>query len=218
MAMAMNATKFTFDTVFADSRDVVGESARARRRRSLTESEIEGLCAEAKAQGTKAAEVVALEAVAHAAGETTRALKDALAQLAKEREFLLGQSAQLAFALARKLAGAALAEFPQAEVETALREAMHQALGEPRIVLRVAPDVADALASRLADIAHQEGYDGKVQITADPSLRRADCRVEWRGGGAERAEAAIEKSLEELIARSFPRGAMNDEGAVHGKQ
>ena len=43
-----------------------------------------------------------------------------------------------------------------------LREAMHQAIGEPRITLRAAPDVIAALEAALADIAHEEGYDGRV--------------------------------------------------------
>ena len=84
-----------------------------------------------------------------------------------------------------------------------LREAMHQAIGEPRITLRAAPDVVAALESRVAEIAHEEGYDGRVMIAADPAIKGADCRIEWRGGGSERSEAAIEAALDALIARHF---------------
>ena len=86
---------------------------------------------------------------------------------------------------------------------TRLREAMHQAIGEPRITLRAAPDVVAALESRVADIAHEEGYDGRVMMAADPAIAGADCRIEWRGGGSERSEAAIEAALDALIARRF---------------
>ena len=44
----------------------------------------------------------------------------------------------------------------------ALRQAMHQAIGEPRITLRAAPAVIEALEPRLAEIAHEEGYEGRV--------------------------------------------------------
>ena len=40
-------------------------------------------------------------------------------------------------------------------------------------------------------------------IAADPAIRGADCRIEWRGGGSERSEAAIEAALAALIARRF---------------
>jgi len=217
MAMAMNATKFTFDTVFSDEIDIVAEAARGRRRRSLSEAEIQGLRDEAKAEGRRAGEVVALEAVAAAARQAGAAVEAALVQLAQERRLMLEQSSQLAFALARKLATAALDAFPQADVEAALREAMHQAIGEPRIVLRATPAVAEALAPRIAEIAHEEAFEGRIQITADPALRRADCRIEWRGGGAERAEAALENALEKLISRNFADGTISAEGAGNGR-
>ncbi|MGB8363393.1 MAG: hypothetical protein ACLQUZ_17940 [Rhizomicrobium sp.] len=216
----MNATKFTFDTVFTAENDLVTEAARGRRRRSLSETEIDRLCADARAEGRKDAEVLALEAIAAGAKAAIGAVEQALSQMARERLSVHEQAAQLAFVLARKLAHAALAAFPQADVEAALREAMHQAIGEPRIVLKAAPSVADALASRLSEIAHEEAYDGRVQVSPDPTLKRADCRIEWRGGGAERAEAAIETALEQLLARNFQNaaGLTDDEGAGDGRQ
>ena len=66
---------------------------------------------------------------------------------------------------------------------------MHQAIGEPRIILRAAPAVTEVLEPRLAEIAHEEGYEGRVLIAADPAMTGADCRIEWRGGGAERSES-----------------------------
>jgi flagellar assembly protein FliH len=92
---------------------------------------------------------------------------------------------------------------PASEVENVLRESLHQAIGEPRVVLRASPQVTEALQPHLTEIAHEEGYEGRVQISADPNIRGADCRIEWRGGGAERSEAALEMALAELIARRF---------------
>jgi flagellar assembly protein FliH len=218
--MVMNATKFTFDTVFAAERDVETDAARGRRRRLLSESEIDALRADARAEGAKAGEVLALEAIAAGTQDAIDALDRAMSRMTQEKLSLREQAAAFAFIVARKLAHAALAAFPHADVEAALREAMHQAVGEPRIVLKAAPQVADALASRLAAIAQEEAYDGRVQVSADPALKRADCRIEWRGGGAERAESAIEAALEQLLKRNFQSaiGTTDDQGAVHGKQ
>jgi flagellar assembly protein FliH len=200
---AMNATKFTFDTVFADTQDIVSGTAKARQRRSLTEGEIEKLCADARADGMKAGEVRALEELEAAARDVTAAIEAALVKTARHVEIIRAQSAEVAFAVARKVARAAVASFPSSEVEAALRDAMHQAIGEPRILLRTAPAIAEALAPRIAEIAHEEGYDGRVQISPDAALKGADCRVEWRGGGAERAEATIDAALDELMTRHF---------------
>src|SRR6202012_2583258 len=107
----------------------------------------------------------------------------------------------LAFAAARTLTPMALDALPAADVELAFREALHQAIGEPRIVLRAAPRVIEALGERLNEIAHEEGSEGRVFPAADPSFKAADCRIEWRGGGAERSQAAIEQAFASLIAR-----------------
>jgi flagellar assembly protein FliH len=105
--------------------------------------------------------------------------------------------------VARKVARAAVAAFPSGEVEAALREAMHQAIGEPRIVLRAAPAVAEALRRASPQIAHEEGYDGRVQISADA---RSRARIAASSGGAaarNAAEAAIDAALDALMARHF---------------
>jgi flagellar assembly protein FliH len=200
----MNATKFTFDTEFRNEHDVLSNAARARARKSYTPDEIDALCAKYRADGIKAGQVRAMEAIAAGTNEAVLALNNALAQTEEDIAQLRGHAARLAMAAARKLARLAIAALPHAEVEEALRAAMHQAIGEPRILMRAAPAVAEALSARIAEIAHEEGFDGRVQISADPAIRGADCRIEWRGGGAERIEEALEASLNEIIARTFP--------------
>lgn len=214
----MTGTKFTFDTVFTSERDIVSDAAFSRRVRSLTEAEIEKLKAEAKAEGMKVGEVIALQALAHASREAAHAIQQAVQLMVKEREILLDQAALIAMALARKMAQTALSALPQSEVEAALRQAMHQAHGEPRLLLKASPQVVDALAGKLGEIAQEEGFEGRVQIASDPSLARADCRIEWRGGGAERAEAELEKALADIVARGVRPSDVNDEGAGHGRQ
>jgi flagellar assembly protein FliH len=63
------------------------------------------------------------------------------------------------------------------------------------------------LNGHIAEIAHEEGYEGRVLVVPDPAIRGADCRIEWRGGGAERSESAIEEALAALIARRFSQSS-----------
>ena len=63
--------------------------------------------------------------------------------------------------------------------------------------------MTEILEPRLTDIAHEEGYEGRVLIVADPAMKTGDCRIEWRGGGGERSEQAIEDALSALIAHRF---------------
>ncbi|MBI3675725.1 MAG: hypothetical protein HY243_03815 [Proteobacteria bacterium] len=197
--MRKTATRFTFDTVFAAGTDVASDAARNRARKTLTQGELDQLMTQARTEGLRSCEVSAIEAVDAAARELTAQLRQSLAAIDQVR----AHAADLAMAVGGKLARTALEAFPLGEVERALREAMHQAIGEPRIVLRTSQAVADALGKRIADMAHEEGFDGRVQISAEHNFRGADCRIEWRGGGAERALASMEASMNELIARRF---------------
>jgi flagellar assembly protein FliH len=197
------APKFTFDTEFRTEGDVISTAARARQKKTMTVEEIEAMCSHAEAQGTQAASVQAAENIDRVITSLIVALRAALDQSHAQIENVRADAALLALADAKKIAPAALAALPAGDVENALREAMHQAIGEPRITLRAAPDVVAALESRIAGIAHEEGYDGRVMIAADPAIAGADCRIEWRGGGSERSEAAIEAALDALITRRF---------------
>ena len=81
---------------------------------------------------------------------------------------------------------------PPADVEAALREAMHQAIGEPRITLRAAPDVIAALEPQHRPTSpHEEGYDGRVVIAADP---RSAAPTAASNGAAAAANAARRRS------------------------
>ena len=197
------ASKYTFDVEFRPEGDLVSNAARARQKKAYSHDEIDQLCARAREQGMKAGQVRAQEAIAAGARDAAAVLQDVLARTSKEVEQVRADAVNIALVAAKKLAKAALSALPQAEIEVALREAMHQALGEPRILLRTAQGVAEALSARLGEIAHDEGFDGRVQIVGDPALKGTDCRIEWRGGGAERSESAIENALQELIARHF---------------
>lgn len=201
--MMRNATKFTFDTVFDAGHDLAVDTSRAGQRTVFSEAEIESLRATARAEGAEAAEVLALEAIADGTQEAARALREVMKSITVQTETVRAEATAIAFALSRKIASSAIDAFPAGVVETALRQAMHEAIGEPRIVLHARPEVVEALSGQIATIALDEGYDGRVQISADASLNGADCRIDWRGGGAERTSTAIEAALSQIMARRF---------------
>ncbi len=208
--MMKNAAKFTFDTEFLPEGDRVAPTAKARQRRTLTNEELEAMAQSARREGEVAAGARAVEQLDRTIAALTVSLRAALDSSHAQIEAVRADAAAIALAMARKIASAAIAALPVADVEMALREAMHQAVAEPRITLRAGAEVVEALAPRIAMIAHEEGYDGRLMLAADPAMTGADCRIEWRGGGAERSEAVIEAALDRLIAGHFPHPT-NDE-------
>jgi flagellar assembly protein FliH len=203
MSLSTKSSKFTFDTEFRGGGDVMSKAAQARRKQTLTTEELENMCARATQDGMESGQVRATETVNQTLSALVIAIRAALDQSHAQIEELRAETTALAFAAAKKIAPAALAVLPAGDVEAALREAMHQAIGEPRITLRAAPEVVAVMEPRVTAIAHEEGYEGRVMIAADPAINGADCRIEWRGGGSERSEAAIEAALDILIERRF---------------
>jgi flagellar assembly protein FliH len=199
-----NSVKFTFDTDFDDR---AAELAEARARKSLSTEEIESLKRDAREEGRKHADILATQAVAASIGQVAAAMVAAIEAMDGEVERLRAEAAGLALAAARKLAGAALDHAPESEIAEALNVALHQAIGEARVVVKTPPALAKAIEIRAAEIAVEQGFEGRIQVTGDSSLRGADCRIEWRGGGVERSHSMIENSLADLIARRFGRVA-----------
>ncbi|MBA2588938.1 MAG: hypothetical protein H0U98_09975 [Alphaproteobacteria bacterium] len=197
------AHKFTFDTEFSGAENRPAPAARARQKQTLTNEELDALKTVARSEGENNSQARAAEALERSIAALTISVRAALDTSHAEIEALRDEAARLALAMAKKIAPAALAALPEGDVEIALRQAMHQAIGEPRITLRAAPAVAAVLEPRLAAIAHEEGYEGRLAMAADPAMTGGDCRIEWRGGGAERSEKIIEDALTALIAHRF---------------
>jgi|WetSurMetagenome_2_1015567.scaffolds.fasta_scaffold286089_1 flagellar assembly protein FliH len=195
--------KFTFDVEFRPEGDLISNAARARQRRVFTQEEIDHMFSRARQEGMKAGQIRATEALAAAVERLCGEVSHAMDAARGEIETLREEAALVALAAARKLAPVAVAALPAADVEEALREAIHQAISEPRIVLRAAPGVIAALKDRLTEIARDLGFEGRIVASADPGLTNADCRIEWRGGGAERSMAGLEAAIGSVIARRF---------------
>jgi flagellar assembly protein FliH len=208
--MTKNATKFTFDTHFES-----GASAKAqpetRSRKSYSAEEIDAIRNEAREEGRKDGDVRASQAIAASIGQVAAAVLSAIQAMDGEVEAIRAEAASLALAAARKLAQAALACAPEAEIVEALNAALHQAVGEPRVMVKTTAKLASAIESRAAAIAAEQGFEGRVQFVPDDGLQGADCRIEWRGGGLERAHAAIDGALADVIARRFGNAGKNSE-------
>jgi flagellar assembly protein FliH len=199
----MKAVKFTFDTSFAES-DAPASAVESRSRKSYTAVEIDDIRATSFEEGRRAGEVRAAEAVAASMSEFSAALNRAVEKMNEEIEAMRAEAAMLAVAAAKKLAGAALAFAPEAEIAEALRVALHEAISETHITIKAPPGLLKGLEEKLSEVAANEAFEGRLRFVPDPSLHFGDCRIEWRGGGIERAQSLIEQGLAELITRRFP--------------
>jgi flagellar assembly protein FliH len=113
------------------------------------------------------------------------------------------QAARLAIAMAQKLAGAALARQPLAEVEALVRDVLHHLRGTPHAVVRVEAGLVDQVKPRLDQIAREAGFTGAIVVLGEPDIEPGDARIEWADGGVKRSRSEIEAMLDDAVDRAF---------------
>jgi len=197
------AKKFTFDVEFRPEGDLVSNAARLRQRKVFTQEELDSMLTRARHDGMKMGQVRAAEATVTVIQQLCAVVREAADSTRSQVEDLRREAASLALVAAKKLACEAVAALPEADVEAALREAIHQAIAEPRIVLRAAPNVVAALKDKLDELAQETGYEGRIVASPELGMKGGDCRIEWRGGGAERSMNQLEEAIGEVVARRF---------------
>jgi flagellar assembly protein FliH len=191
------AQRFLFDN---DFRVPGGSAARAREAQAQAE-------AQSRAQGEAAAHARGVqEGRAQAEAQVQARLADALNRLAAAATGMIGaadaqdeareaQALDFALALARKIAGEALAAHPvEAILETA-RSALQHLRGVPHLAVRVNDALVEETEGALKRLARERGYEGRLIVLGDPDLPPGDARMEWADGGVVRERAAIEAAL-----------------------
>ena len=88
-------------------------------------------------------------------------------------------------------------------IETFVRTVLPVAVGEPKILVRAHVLIAEDLEARLKDVFERASFQGSYTVITDYELQPGDCRLEWAGGGADRDEARIWRSVREAVAASY---------------
>jgi len=88
-------------------------------------------------------------------------------------------------------------------IENFVRTVLPVAVGEPKILVRAHVLIAEDLEARLKDVFERASFQGSYTVITDYELQPGDCRLEWAGGGADRDEARIWRSVREAVAASY---------------
>src|SRR5687768_9516368 len=139
--------KFGFDTVFGDNGHVI--EAAPRPKRMFTVVEVEQVRAAAFAEGERSVVAIAEMQSAAALAEIARHCGAALSSLAQVAHDHRVASADLALAVARKIADSALERFPEAPVAAAMAELAREIEASPKLMVRVSPEIVDRVQASL---------------------------------------------------------------------
>ncbi|MFN3657228.1 MAG: flagellar assembly protein FliH [Pseudolabrys sp.] len=190
--------KFLFDEDFATGEKPTISVVEAERRRADAESQAyrQGFAAgQAQAQGEAAQRIAAAMAVV---ADGMERLHRALGGIETRLET---EAVEVAVAVARKLAPELIAREPFAEIAALATDCFRQLVTTPHIAVRVGADIHAQAESELAEVARMRGFEGRLVVTADPAMAAGDCHIEWATGGITRDRAAVQSSIEDVVAR-----------------
>lgn len=197
---AQTPAKFLFDTVF-DNGAVVPSS---RAKRHFTAEDLEQARAEGRAEGERSAVAQSEAAMAATLADIAAAVRQAMGALAERVQEHRGASADLSLACARRIANAALDQFPQAPVAAALAALSQELASEPRLMVRAPAEDAERLADLLTAAAERIGLTCQIVVRSDPALPRAAFGFDWGDGKAQfdpvTADAAVADALATALA------------------
>ena len=111
-----NTNKFTFDTIFDKSGEILAEPPKPQKRSYLA-AEVDEIREEARTEGTRSAQAMADQAVAASLKQLSAVMESFFNVLDGEVEHVRREAAQLAFAIGAKLAGRALEDQPTQAIE-----------------------------------------------------------------------------------------------------
>lgn len=204
----MNARRFLFGEDLSrpgEARRVEAERAAAEGRAVVEAAEhaafARGVAAGRDEAGreTERAKAVALERIAVAVAGAVASVDGRVAAV---------ESDALAFfdALARKLAGRALAEAPLAAVRDAAAEAFRHLRGVPHLAARVHESLVDDVEALLRAMGRERGFEGRLIVIGSDDLAPGDARIDWADGGVVADRGALERAADAALAglRSLP--------------
>ncbi len=195
----MKATaKYMFDEDFSTGGKPTITLVEHERRRADAESQAyrKGFAA-----GEEKAQQNAAEHVASALGLIADGMDRLHGALAGIEARLETEAVDVAVAVAGKLAPELIARHPFAEVSALATDCFQHLVKTPHVVVHIASDIHYMAKEKLEEIARARGFEGRLVVMADDSLKPGDCRIEWADGGVARDEAATRAVIDEAVAR-----------------
>lgn len=191
------ATKFQFGADFREGgRRAAGEA-------DLAQARAEGIRV-GEAQGRAQADAQTQSLVA----QLQRSAQKLLADEARRADEIETQAARLAVAVARAVAGAALAERQLGALEAAARDCLSHARGAAHLAVRVNPDAVETVEPMVGRLARESGFAGRIVVLGEPEIAPGDGRIEWADGGMALDGEHLRQMIDKAVLAVFGEDAL----------
>ena len=178
---------------------------------TFSEEELAAAVAEArKAALTEGTAKGTADATAQTERQTANALNTIAGHFAKidvEVQVTAGTlretTMELSLAMMRRLFPEFARQHGLDEVKELLGRCLDTLRTEPRFTVKVASGEAEVLQGEIEALASARGFEGRIVVAPDESLKPGDCRIEWSQGGMIRNADEIWKAIEAAMAQAL---------------
>ena len=212
----MTLEKFAFGTVFDATGDVTSTMPRPKRLFSL--EDVTALKHEAFAEGERAAAASLAGLQAQALVVIAQACSQALPGLAEVAHRHRTDSARLALACGRAIAGAALDRFPEAVVRDTLDALAREIESAPRLVIAASPQLAEHLRAILGDLAQATGYPGAIVVRDDRGEGPNAFTLDFGDGQAAYDPEAASQRVSQAMEAALAAEGLHAEPVIPGSE
>jgi flagellar assembly protein FliH len=173
----------------------------------FTKAQIEAAREEGYISGHSAALEEAGTAREHYIADALNLIAQGLGQLDVQQKTVNAELEKLAmrmvYGVVHRLLPAFAEQYAVDNIEAFIRQVLPVVISEPKLVVRAHPMIAADLDARLKDVFARASFQGSYSVITDYELQPGDCRLEWSGGGADRDEVRIWRSIREVIAANY---------------
>lgn len=199
MSSSTNAQAFTFDTEFDESGAILQSSQTFKKYR---QDEVDQLCEAARLAGIQSEEAEAARRVAAATEAILNSLLPVLPFAQKLADTMRQEAIQLSMEASKKLAGAALKEFPEEAVIQSLNTVVDYLPSGQKLVLTVSTEVSEQVGDQVQKLLPQ---GTELILEQDDTARPGTWRLDWNAGGFTHDTAEFETKIDEIIAAHLDR-------------
>jgi flagellar biosynthesis/type III secretory pathway protein FliH len=179
---------------------------------SYTPHDLEQARQEGRKQGYQEGFASAQREILNTQEATKQAAMEAIAQLSQHLQnastqydhLLIKEShllRPLVRAIAGKVAGAALNEKSEREIEAMVARSLPLLIGKPKASIELHPDTLALTESLIETQMRAAGFEGALQFRANEVFAPSDVRIEWSNGEITRNTAAIWREIDALLER-----------------
>lgn len=204
-----NTNKFTFDTIFSRSGEILDEPPKPQKRSYLAK-DVDEIRKDSYAEGTRSAQAQADQAIASSLKQMSAVVESLFNVMDKEIENVRREASQLAFAIGTKIAGKQLEEDPTRALEALIDECLGNLRSEPHVHIQVHPQNAENIGARIQETINGRAFSGQLHITPSDGLSETDVRIEWANGGVEKSHREIVKAVAAVIDQKWNTSVIND--------